>query len=98
MARTAHPITRFKRVAIELAGAAVFSVSTMKRERPSAGSLPPTVTDFGVMRVLNFTDPDGLDVEIAHWVGGSGPTEVDMSRATDKELLRRRVEAANASE
>jgi hypothetical protein len=32
-----------------------------------------TVTDFGVMRVLTFTDPDSRTVEPAHWVGGARP-------------------------
>jgi len=30
------------------------------------GSTDGTVTDFGVMRVLTFTDPDGHSVELAH--------------------------------
>lgn len=42
-----------------------------------------TVTDFGVMRVLSFTDPDGHALELAHWVGGSDPSDLDMSTATD---------------
>ena len=64
------------------------------RERlVSRGLSDGTVTDFGVMRVLSFVDPDGLDVEIAHWVGGGGPAEVDMSRATDEALFRRRAAA-----
>ena len=42
-----------------------------------------TVTDFGVMRVLSFTDPDGHTLELAYWVGGSDPSDLDMSTATD---------------
>lgn len=42
-----------------------------------------TVTDFGVMQVLSFTDPDGHVLELAHWVGGPGPSGLDMSRAAD---------------
>jgi hypothetical protein len=48
------------------------------------------VADVGVMRVLTFTDPDGHTVELAHWVGGSYPSSLDMSRASDDELIRRR--------
>ena len=65
------------------------------RERLVARGLSDgLVTDFGVMKVLTFTDPDGLEVEVAHWVGGSNPAEIDMTRATDEELFRRRAEAA----
>ena len=52
------------------------------------------ITDFGVMKVLTFTDPDGLEVEVAHWVGGSDPAKIDMARATDEELFPRRAETA----
>jgi hypothetical protein len=44
-----------------------------------------TVTDFGVMGVLTFTDPDSRTVELAHSVGGADLTARDMSRATDDE-------------
>jgi hypothetical protein len=44
-----------------------------------------TVTDFGVMRVLSFTDPDGHLLELAHWVGGTDPGDLDMSRASDEQ-------------
>jgi catechol 2,3-dioxygenase-like lactoylglutathione lyase family enzyme len=42
-----------------------------------------TVTDFGVMQVLSFTDPDGHVLELARWVGGTSPSSLDMSKATD---------------
>jgi catechol 2,3-dioxygenase-like lactoylglutathione lyase family enzyme len=65
------------------------------RERLVArGVSDGAITDFGVMRVLTFMDPDGLDVEIAHWVGGTDPAEIDMARATDEALFRGRADAA----
>ena len=56
------------------------------------------VTDFGVLRVLTFTDPDGHSVELAHWVGATDPEELDMARATDEELIARRAAASNDPE
>jgi catechol 2,3-dioxygenase-like lactoylglutathione lyase family enzyme len=53
-----------------------------------------TVTDFGVMRVLTFTDPDGHSVELAHWVGGRDPSEIDPSVATDEERSAQRAAAS----
>lgn len=50
------------------------------------------VTDFGVVRVLTFTDPDGHTVELAHWVGGADPASLDMSQASDDELITRQQE------
>ena len=47
------------------------------------------VTDFGVLRVLTFTDPDGHTVELAHWVGGADPASLDMSQASDDALTTR---------
>jgi hypothetical protein len=44
------------------------------------------------MRVLTFTDPDGHKLELAHWVGGNDPEAIDMSRASDDQLIRRRGE------
>jgi catechol 2,3-dioxygenase-like lactoylglutathione lyase family enzyme len=35
------------------------------------------VTDFGVLRVLPFTDPDGHSVELAHWVGATAPEKLE---------------------
>ena len=55
------------------------------------------VTDFGVMRVLTFTDPDGHKLELAHWVGGNDPEALDMSRASDDQLIRRRGEDARSA-
>ncbi|MBV9914905.1 MAG: hypothetical protein JO153_00260 [Solirubrobacterales bacterium] len=49
-----------------------------------------TVTEFGIVRVLTLTDPDGHAVELAHWDGGVDPADLDFSRATDAELIARR--------
>ena len=58
------------------------------------GSTDGTVTDFGVMRVLTFTDPDGQSVELAHWVGARDPGEIDMSTASDEERTAQRTAAS----
>ncbi len=52
------------------------------------GATDGEVTDFGVMRVLTFTDPDGHTVELAHWVGGADPASLDMSQASDDALTQ----------
>lgn len=53
------------------------------------------MTDFGVLRVLTFTDPDGHTVELAHWVGGADPASLDMSQASDDDLIKRQQERAH---
>ena len=53
------------------------------------------VTDFGVMRVLTFSDPDGHSVELALWVGAGDPAALDMSKATDEEIIASRAAASN---
>jgi catechol 2,3-dioxygenase-like lactoylglutathione lyase family enzyme len=58
------------------------------------GATDGAVTDFGIVRVLTFTDPDEHPVELAHWAGGADPGELDMSRANDDELIARRAIAA----
>lgn len=57
----------------------------LRADLVARGHTDGAVTDFGVMRVLTFNDPDGHAVELAHWVGGVDPTDLDMSRATDDE-------------
>ena len=47
------------------------------------GATDGEVTDFGLVRVLVFTDPDGHAVELACWVGGSDPAALDVTHATD---------------
>jgi hypothetical protein len=49
------------------------------------------VMDFGVLRVLTFTDPDGHSVELAHWLGATEPEELDMTRAIDQEIIAHRA-------
>jgi catechol 2,3-dioxygenase-like lactoylglutathione lyase family enzyme len=58
------------------------------------GTTDGTVTDFGIMRVLTFTDPDGHSIELAHWIGGRDPSEIDASTATDEERRAQRAAAA----
>jgi catechol 2,3-dioxygenase-like lactoylglutathione lyase family enzyme len=59
------------------------------------GSTDGTVTDFGVMRVLTFADPDGHSVELAHWVGGLDPGAIDMTMASDQERTAQRAAASS---
>ncbi|MBV9197657.1 MAG: VOC family protein [Solirubrobacterales bacterium] len=61
------------------------------------GATDGAVTDFGIVRVLTFTDPDGYPVELAHWVGAANPDELDMSHASDDELIARRAAVSPAS-
>ena len=63
----------------------------LRDELLARGLTDGTVTDFGVMRVLTFVDPDGHSVELAHWVGANDPAELDMARATDEEIIARRA-------
>jgi catechol 2,3-dioxygenase-like lactoylglutathione lyase family enzyme len=51
------------------------------------------VTDFGIMRVLSFTDPDGHTLELAHWVGGEDPDQIDATEATDAERSAQRADS-----
>lgn len=67
----------------------------LRDELLSRGLTDGDVTDFGVLRVLTFTDPDGHSVELAHWVGATDPEELDMERATDEEILARRAIATH---
>jgi catechol 2,3-dioxygenase-like lactoylglutathione lyase family enzyme len=70
----------------------------LREKLVARGATDGGVTDFGVMRVLTFTDPDGHSVELAHWVGGADPAQIDMSKATDDELVARRAPSASANE
>jgi hypothetical protein len=64
----------------------------------SRGDTDGIVTDFGVMRVLAFTDPDGHPIELAHWAGGIDPSEINMSTATDEQrTAQRRGASADGS-
>ena len=66
----------------------------LRRELLSRGNTDGTVTDFGVMRVLTLEDPDGHSVELAHWVGGVDPSDIDMSIATDAQRTAQRLAAS----
>ena len=67
------------------------SFERLRTKLIARGSTDGAVTDFGVMRVLTFTDPDGHSLELAHWVGGRDPSEVDMSTASDGERSAQRT-------
>jgi catechol 2,3-dioxygenase-like lactoylglutathione lyase family enzyme len=82
---------RIDHFALQIAGEETFS--RLRAELSARGVTDGTVTDFGVVRVLTFTDPDGHAVELAHWVGGTDPARLDMSRASDDELIARRATA-----
>jgi catechol 2,3-dioxygenase-like lactoylglutathione lyase family enzyme len=58
----------------------------LRADLVARGASDGTVTDFGVMQVLSFTDPDGHLLELARWVGGPDPSGLDMSKATDAGL------------
>lgn len=54
------------------------------------GASDGVVTDFGIISVFSFTDPDGHALELAHWVGGEDPTQLDAAKATDAERTAQR--------
>lgn len=98
LARSAPPAARpiFERGRIEHFGVNVAGEETFARLRAELlerGVTDGAVTDFGIVRVLTFTDPDGHPVELAHWVDGTDPAGLDMSRASDDELIARRADA-----
>jgi catechol 2,3-dioxygenase-like lactoylglutathione lyase family enzyme len=66
----------------------------LRTELLARGRTDGMVTDFGVMRVLTFNDPDEHSVEVAHWVGGVDPGGLDMSKATDDERTSQRAASA----
>jgi catechol 2,3-dioxygenase-like lactoylglutathione lyase family enzyme len=65
----------------------------LRDELLARGLTDGDVTDFGVLRVLTFIDPDGHSVELAQWVGTTDPEELDMTRATDEEIIAHRAAA-----
>jgi catechol 2,3-dioxygenase-like lactoylglutathione lyase family enzyme len=77
---------RIDHFALHVADAQTFA--RLREDLLARGATDGTVTDFGVTRVLTFVDPDGHTVELAHWVGATDPSELDMSRATDEEIGR----------
>jgi hypothetical protein len=88
----------FERGRIDHFALQVGDVQTFERLREALlarGLTDGAVTDFGVLRVLTFEDPDGHSVELAHWVGSADPADLDMSRATDQEIMARRATASD---
>jgi catechol 2,3-dioxygenase-like lactoylglutathione lyase family enzyme len=79
---------RIDHFALNAADAEAFD--RLRAELVERGSSDGIVTDFGVMRVLSFTDPDGHTLELAHWVGGDDPNQIDTTRATDAERTAQR--------
>ncbi|MBV9197432.1 MAG: hypothetical protein JO168_25140 [Solirubrobacterales bacterium] len=98
LARIARPPARpmFRRgridhFALNVAGQEAFA--RLRAELLARGVTDGTVTDFGIVRVLTSTDPDGHPVALAHWVGGSDPLNLHMSRTSDAGVTARRVSA-----
>jgi catechol 2,3-dioxygenase-like lactoylglutathione lyase family enzyme len=56
----------------------------------AGGSSDGVVTDFGVMRVVSFSDPDGHTLELAHWVGGSDPALKYLTPSLHSAFMRPR--------
>ena len=100
--RVATPAARamFARGRIDHFALQAPDVGTFERLRVTLcarGATDGAVTDFGIVRVLTFSDPDGHPVELAHWAGGADLGELDMSRANDDELIARRSAAISRS-
>jgi catechol 2,3-dioxygenase-like lactoylglutathione lyase family enzyme len=80
---------RIDHFALNVADAETFE--RLRSDLVQRGASDGTVTDFGVMRVLSFTDPDGHALELAHWVGGEDPSQIDAAKATDAERTAQRA-------
>lgn len=80
---------RIDHFALNVADAATFE--RLRSALLERGLSDGIVTDFGVMRVLSFTDPDGHTVELAHWGGGEDPPHIDPTTATDAERTAQRA-------
>jgi catechol 2,3-dioxygenase-like lactoylglutathione lyase family enzyme len=103
LSKTPPPPARpmFQRGRIDHFPLHVADAETFERLRQDLLALGVTdgaVTDFGVTRVLTFVDPDGHYVELAHWVGVTDPADLDMSKATDEEIVARRAAVASDPE
>jgi len=83
---------RIDHFALNIATAETFE--RLRSELVERGVSDGIVTDFGVMRVLSFTDPDGHTLELAHWVGGDDPNQIDGTKATDAERAAQRAPSA----
>ena len=53
-----------------------------RRRLVTEGATEGRVRDFGMVRITSFTDPDGMEAEIAHWEDGEPLTMAD-SRVED---------------
>jgi catechol 2,3-dioxygenase-like lactoylglutathione lyase family enzyme len=82
---------RIDHFALNVADAETFD--RLRAALVACGSSDGIVTDFGVMRVVSFSDPDGHMLELAHWVGGDDPTDLDVAGATDAERTAQRAVA-----
>jgi catechol 2,3-dioxygenase-like lactoylglutathione lyase family enzyme len=80
---------RIDHFALNISGAETFE--RLRTKLLDSGSSDGLVTNFGVMRVLSFTDPDGHTLELAHWVDTEDPTQIDASKATDAERTAQRA-------
>ena len=80
---------RIDHFALNVADAETFE--RLRSDLVQRGASDGTVTDFGVIRVLSFTDPDGHTLELAHWVGGEDPSQIDAAKATDAERTTQRA-------
>ncbi|MXU64595.1 VOC family protein [Oceanomicrobium pacificus] len=45
------------------------SLQTLRRRLVEAGASDGKITDFGAVRLITFTDPDGMEGEVALWTG-----------------------------
>ncbi len=73
---------RIDHFALNVADADTFA--QLRDELLARGLTDRDVTDYGVLRVLTFTDPDGHSVELAHWVGATDPEELDRQDTRDR--------------
>ena len=80
---------RIDHFALNVADAQTFE--RLRSDLAERGVSDGVVTDFGVMRVLSFTDPDGHTLELAHWVGGQDPRHIDPTKATDAKRTAQRA-------
>lgn len=80
---------RIDHFALNVADAETFD--RLRSDLIERGASDGIVTDFGIMRVLSFTDPDGHTLELAHWVGGEDPGQIDATAATDAERTAQRA-------
>jgi catechol 2,3-dioxygenase-like lactoylglutathione lyase family enzyme len=80
---------RIDHFALNVADADAFD--RLRSDLVERGVSDGVVTDFGVMRVLSFTDPDGHTLELAHWLRGEAPGHIGAPEATDAERSAQRA-------